>query len=315
MELIKGGIFIHKILKGLLIITMIVISISTTPNVTANSGPPVIGITILPDVCEEVYIEETDEYSIVFPNNFDILVQIDDFKTDDFGEMKGKYKTLYPFYEDIDYLIEMETGWTSYSAYYHREGLWNESFNFCGIEFGSNDDVAKMETFVLVYFDDNGDTLFMSEEIDVPSVYFYQDRESVIYFNTTTFIMETQLDPTFDPYFIFTVILILLLIVYSVVIELAVAIIFKLKTKKILLNIILINAITQIAMYIYFYLIFNPHGNSYIEHLFFYEIFVLVIEFAYLYWRFKTVISLKRLMLYVLISNIVSYALGVMRYM
>lgn len=307
----------YKYLKIILIVTIFVVVASTTTNVSANSGPPIRGIMIEPDVCEIIYSEEYEGKVTVFPNNFDILVQIDNFDNTRFGEMTDQYKKAYPFYEDIDYLKDMETGWTSFSAYYTNdeyfieEEPWGDG-PYCGIHFGDYREVKIIESIKLVYFDDNGDTLYLSDELAVPDVLFYQDRNTIIYFNTTTLTIDSRLKPTIDILFMISV---FFLILYSVVIEIIVAVIFKFRTKKILLNIILINVVTQITMYVYFYWLYNPHGHSYSEHLMFYEIFVLIVEFLYLNWRFKKTITWKRLMFYVLVSNIVSYFLGVFRYL
>ncbi len=280
--------------------------------VSANSGPPIIGINIAPDSC--VYdsaITEGSRYT--FPGNFDILVRIEDFETDNFTAMNDKYKAFYPFYEDIEYLSNLDEGWTSFSAYYEGTSSWGYRDFLCGMQFGDYRVVEKTEYIKVVYFDDDGTTLFISDEIKIPNVLFFQDRDAVIIFNTTTNQIDPHLEPYTDGYFILAVVLGGLFILFSVAIELVIALVFKLKSKKALRNIIFINIVTQAIMYVYFLLIFNSNESSYFLHLYIYEILVLFIEFGYLYWRLKP-ISWKRLALYVLISNVVSYLLGIIRY-
>jgi len=278
--------------------------------VSANSGPPVIGVTVMPDVCEE----DPDTYESIFPGNIDILVRVEDFDSDDFGPMTDKFKAFYPFYDDIEYLSNIPEGWISFSAYYTSTYRWGNSSHQCGMQFGKDEEVRSMKYLKVVYFDDSGDTLFISDEVAVPNVLFYQDMDSIIYLNTTTNTLEPHMVPRTDPYLFLVVIAILALILYSVIIEIIVAVVFKLRSKKALLNILLINFITQILMYFYFFIVFDSYEANYHMQLIIYELIVLVIEFGYLYWRLKPDITPKRIALYVFVSNLVSYLLGIVRY-
>lgn len=291
------------------VIFLLIVTLSST-EVSANSGPPVVGITISPNVCD--LDEET--YESIFPGNIDILVRVEDFDEGSFVPMTDQFKSYYPFYEDIDYLDEIPTGWTSFSAYYVKEYKWGNLAWVCGMEFGDDNLVKDMKYIRVVYFDDDGNTLFTSEDIKIPNVFFYQDMDSLIYLNTDNNTIETDIVPHTNPYLFLVVISVLALILYSVLIEVIVAVIFKLKNKKAILNILLINLVTQVVMYVYFFVIFDSFESRYYLHLFIYEIIVLIVEFAYLYWRLKPSISWKRLALYVLISNVVSYLLGLVRH-
>lgn len=299
-------------MKKLLCLFMFLFLLISMPvtKVTANSGPPIVGITIMPDVCDIDY--DTEE--IMFPGNIDILVRLEDFADEDFGPMTSKFKEFYPFYEDIDYLDSIPTGWTSFSAFYTREHKWDESIYWCGMEFADYRMVPDMEYIRVVYFDDEGNTLLLSDEIEIPNVYFYQDMDSIIYLNTTDNTIEVDMNPVTDGYFFLAVFAVLALILYSVFIEVITALVLKLRTKKALLNILLINFVTQALMYLYFFVIFDGYTDQYYLHLFIYEILVLIVEFLYLNWRLKSQFTWKRLALYVLISNIISYLLGIIRY-
>ena len=182
------------------------------------------------------------------------------------------------------------------------------------MQFGKDDQVEKMEFIKVVYFDDEGNTLSISDEIEVPTVLFYQDMDSVIYLNTTTYEVDSDLTPSMGAYYLFAMVGIFFLIIFSVVAELIIALFFKMNSSKAMINILLINFVTQILMYVYFFTIFDSNGN-YLLHLYIYEVLVLIIEFAYLYWRLKDKLSWKRLALYVLIANIASYFLGLLREM
>ena len=306
----EGGWTMKKII---MIITTLVLfmSLGASTTVSANSGPPVRGITVLPSVCT---VPEEDDMISIYEGNYDILVRIDDFDSSDFDTMSAKYQAEYPFYEDIDYLSNVPEGYISFSAYYKRDSKWGPSSYMCGVQFADKDIVKQMEDFYLIYFDDNGDTLFMSEKIDVPNVYFYQDRDSIIYFDTESLTIETDLDPFTDPYFLLYFVMIVGFILFSVIIEVVVALVFKFHSKKELLNILFINIATQALMYLYFFVIYDSHSGDYYLQLYIFEGIVLLIEFAYLYWRLKLTISWKRLAIYVVVSNVISYVLGLLRY-
>jgi len=293
-------------------VALFTMTLSISP-VSANSGPPIIGITIEPDICEEDYEAETEMERCIFPGNFDILVRTEDFDETSFSTMTDRYKEFYPFYEDIEYLDNVETGWTSFSAYYTKSHTWGPADHFCGMQFGDYKIVENMKYIKVVYFDDDGTTIHISDEIKVPNVLFFQSRDAVIYYNTSTNDLDANLKPYTSAYVVLTAIFIWIFILYSVGIELIVAFVFKFRTKKELVQIILINVITQVVMYVYFLLIFDSFESRYFTHLYIYEFLVLFIEFGYLYWRFKP-ISWKRLALYVFISNLVSYLAGIIRY-
>jgi len=280
--------------------------------VMANSGPPIIGITVRPSTCQEDFLEE--DYVSSFPGNFDILVKESDFTEEDFGPMTDTFKSFYPFYEDIQYLDNIEEGWVSFSAFYQEENAFGYADYQCGMQFGNSTLVTQTSAIKLIYFSDQGDTLYVSEEIRVPSVYFYQDRDAVISFDTDTYQVNPSLEPYTNPYLFLMVIVVVGFMAFSIVIEVVVASIFKLFTKKALLNVLLINFVTQGILYIYFYLIFDGHRHDYFNHLYMAEILIFLVEFAYLYWRLQKEFTIKRLAFYVLVSNIVSYLLGIVRY-
>ena len=95
-------------MKKMYVVTLLLLLMFTIPtvSVSANSGPPIIGITVMPDVCENDPESEEDS---MFPGNIDILVRTEDFESDDFGSMSDKYKEYYPFFDNIDYLDSMGT--------------------------------------------------------------------------------------------------------------------------------------------------------------------------------------------------------------
>jgi predicted permease len=126
--------------------------------------------------------------------------------------------------------------------------------------------------------------------------------------------MNPSLEPFTEPYLILTIIVVSGLIAYSIIIELVLAFVFQLKSKKAILNILFINFITQGLMYIYFLIIFDAYESQYFFHLYIYEAFVLIVEFLYLYWRLKPTYTWKHIALFVIVSNIVSYLLGIIRY-
>lgn len=293
-----------------LIISLLVFLVSST-NVSANSGPPVIGITVTIDVC--TYDENLETES--FEGNIDILVRKEDLGVTNFTSMNEKFKSSYPFYEDIEYFDSIPSGWASFSAHYIDEEEWRPYKYGCGMSFGDYQLVDQMKSIIVVYFLDDGKTVLMSDEIEVPNVLFYQDMDSLIYIETEANTIHSFMNPHFNGYFILTSIAIFVLMIFSIVIELIVASFFGLKNSKAMINILLVNFVTQLLMFIYFFVIFNQYQRNYTLHLFAYEILVLIVEFAYLYWRLKDQISWKKLIVYVLIANLISYFAGFIRYM
>lgn len=298
--------------RFIVLVFVLMVFLVNTKTVSANSGPPIIGITVMPTNCSEEFVD--GDYVYEFPGNFDLLVKTSEFEADAFGEMNSLYQSFYPFYEEIEYLEEIDEGWTSFSAYYQSDKHFGYGDYYCGMQFGDSRLVSQLSVIKLVYFNDLGETLYISEEIEVPSVYFFQDRDGLITFDTDTLEVFPELEPYTNPYMFLVVILVLGFILFSVVIEIVVASIFRLFTKKALLNVLLINFVTQVSMYVYFLLIFDGYEDKYFTHLFVAEVFVLGIEFAYLYWRLHKNFTWKRLALYVVISNLVSYLLGLLRY-
>jgi len=298
--------------KGLLIVLFVVLCLSTTQTTSANSGPPIIGINIEPSNCVEEYTDEDFIYD--FPGNFDILVKESDFEKDMLGEMTMLYQSFYPFYQEIAYLDNLENGWTSFSAFYQGEDHFGYSDYYCAMRFGDAKLVNQLSSIKVVYFDDAGETLFISEEIEVPSVFFFQERDAVIYFDTDALEITPSMDPYVSAYLFLTMILIGVFIAYSVVIEIVMALLFKLSTKKALLNILLINFVTQVLMYLYFIVLFDGFRSDYYTHLYIIEGVIILVEFGYLYWRLKPTFGWKHLAVYVVVSNLVSYFLGLLRY-
>jgi hypothetical protein len=286
-----------KIIKVLLIGIVLIFAFSLNP-VYANSGPPITGINIMPEQCTESF--EDNEFIPDFEGNFDIIVKKSDFEASEFSELTEQYKTFYPFYAEIDYLQDLEEGWTSFSAYYNEEESWGYADYLCGMQFGDTTTVAQLSSIKVIYFDDEGTTLFLSEEINIPSVYFFQEIDAIIHFNTETLEILPSLDPYTYPYLVFAIILILGFVLFSIIIELVVAFVLQLKTKKAILNILLINFITQGLMYIYFLVIFDAYKSQYFLHLYIFEGLILIIEFLYLHWRLKPVYSWKHIALFVL---------------
>ncbi len=268
-----------------------------------------IGITVEIDICE--YDEVNGE---TFEGNLDILVKIEDIGEDNITEINSRYKEEYPFYENIDYLQSIPSGWASFSGQYIDEESWGPADYVCGMKFGDNTLVDEVKVIKVVYFDDEGNTLFMSDEVIVPTVLFYQSRDSLLYLETETNTLHSYLEPRTNPYLLLTVILVLGLVIYSIIIELVVALVFKLKSKKALLNIFAINLVTQLVMYGYFAVFFNRTYGNYTMQLLIYEVIVIIVEYLYLKWRLKSHYSTKRLLLYAVISNVISYGLGIMRY-
>lgn len=110
------------------------------------------------------------------------------------------------------------------------------------------------------------------------------------------------------------VVLVLGSILGSVLIELVVAFVCKLNTKKALLNVLFINLITHGLSYIFYIKVVQLNPSNYTTLFLLFEVIILSVKFTYLYWLLQPRFTWKHIALYLLISQIVSYLLGILRY-
>ncbi|HAX02716.1 MAG: hypothetical protein A2Y45_04995 [Tenericutes bacterium GWC2_34_14] len=91
------------------------------------------------------------------------------------------YQDMFGHIEEIDYLNETENDWISYLAYVEGATLQYESA--CSMTFMVEPDhYQEYMSFKLVYFDDEGNTLFISDEIDNVIAYENEARYGEIQF-------------------------------------------------------------------------------------------------------------------------------------
>ncbi len=96
----------------------------------------------------------------------------------------------------------------------------------------------------------------------------------------------------------------------SILINLVVAYVCKLFTKKALLNVLFINLITHGLSYILYVQVVQLSSSNFTTIILLFELMILAVKFGYLFWRLHPRFTWKQIALYLLISQVVSYVLS-----
>lgn len=145
--------FIKLILFVLVVLMMPMLVIQATP----PAAEPGISFVIHSTECTN------DTFT---SGNFDLLVKREDVQGKISLTINTLYQTLYGDIGDIDYLQEDDSIWISYLAYVEDANMMNE--NACFISFAQGEEEYFIFNEVrLVYFSDTGETIYLSDSIDI----------------------------------------------------------------------------------------------------------------------------------------------------
>lgn len=98
--------------------------------------------------------------------NFDLLVKREDVEEKITETINPLYQTLYGHIENIIYLQEDDSIWLSYLAYVEDANMSHE--NKCFFSFAQQENEYFMFNEVkLIYFSDTGETIYVSEAIEI----------------------------------------------------------------------------------------------------------------------------------------------------
>lgn len=160
-------------LLGLTVMTLIYV-----PLVNVDATPPsaIDGITIW--INDEGCLGENP----TFNQHIDLLVLKSDVGSNIRDVKNEIYQYMFGHIDRIDYVDQINPLWVSYLAYVEGATLQYESA--CSMTFMVEpDNYRSYNSFKLVYFDDQGETLFISEEIENVIPYESEARYGEIQFN------------------------------------------------------------------------------------------------------------------------------------
>lgn len=160
--------FTKLVLLVLVVFMMPMLVVGATP----PSAEPGISFVIHSTAC-------TDESFT--GGNFDLLVKREDVEGKITSATNNIYTTMYGDIPDIAYLQEDDSIWLSYLSNVENANVANE--NACFISFAQGEDEYFMFNEVkLVYFSDTGETIYISEAIEILHPKAHEARFGEIHF-------------------------------------------------------------------------------------------------------------------------------------
>ncbi len=293
-----------KVFSILLLLYFVGINIGP---VSANSAAPKYSIVVIFEECSA----STDaEYPKV-----DVLINKDTHDSNIEENINATFKALFPDYHNYDYMNEVNSEWISYEAYYENADV---SHGPCSYELV---DVLSFDSPILeikiIHYNDQGETIFLSDIIEIIPEIDGNGISGNIIFNTTTFEITNTIrnkENYFPGYFDYILILglsywgsiflIPVLIMFSSLIETLIAVLFKFKLKMVL-TILGLNVFTQLIMF----MLFGTMNYPYAVTLIILEFFIYMFEFLVLTLMFNK-INKKKILIYVFVANTVTLLLG-----
>lgn len=116
----------------------------------------------------EIFIRTNDCINDVLEGyHLDILVQKEDVPTTLLESPNDTYLLLYGSIETIDYLEDDDPVWISYSAFVEGAKVYGAGTCYQMFAY-MNDEYKHYSRIKIVYFDDFGDTIYMSDVIEIP---------------------------------------------------------------------------------------------------------------------------------------------------
>lgn len=185
--------------KKIFLTLFLVLTLSFT-EVNAGMEPdyPGVNVRISSDECN-------NNTAYTFTGNVDLLINITDFNANLINDyISDDYKDTYPNYLNNEYLNNTE--WISYYAYYENAQVTHPTN--CSIGFSSfTDHQNDLINIKLVYFDDAGNTVYTSEELNIEHASWYQIRSGNITFIMSSYRVDNSYSVIFDNFIILLAVL------------------------------------------------------------------------------------------------------------
>ena len=163
--------------KTLIIVMMVIVTLLSIQTVYASQ----------PTNSRNLFVEYDDEE---LEGHIDLLVLKSELSGYYTSEVNMSFRQEHPNYQSYDYLDDGE--WVSFCAHIEsstcRQEYWISIFEHVNIDVLPD----VLSSIKLVYIDENGDTITISDTIEVPNERFYQERDIRLYFNTITFEFEAN---------------------------------------------------------------------------------------------------------------------------
>jgi len=178
------------------------------PVLSIQATPPSLyyGITVRPGPEEFLVFDETSN-TYYLDGNFDLLIKKSSYPSKQIlNDVSQIYQTLFPFYESIDYLNDTE--WISYLAYMkdasftlEQEEMMEPLYIFAHI----NQQYRNLKEVKVVYFDNQGQTLFITDVVALKTARFYewQSSESHLYVDMNQMTLTSHFNTHFNPFLLF----------------------------------------------------------------------------------------------------------------
>ncbi len=182
------------------------------PMMSVQATPPRLyyALSVIPEPEESLIYDEVSE-KYLLEGHFDLLVKKSDFPSHVFlDEVSPLYQELFPEYLSHEYLNGDE--WVSYLAYMKDasftidlEPLDRPMFVF-GYMSGQ---YKTLKTIKLIYFNDLGETIAISDEVTIRHARFYEWEKDSSYlaYNIETNILTSYFDAHVNPFLIFFIFL------------------------------------------------------------------------------------------------------------
>ncbi len=124
-------------------------------------------------------------------HEIDILILRSELDEEDIlTEIRPLFSTQVPNYDNLSHLNDQE--WVSYRAFY--KGGETTFSDECEYDFDLDlNDNDLFKTIKLVYYSVDGETLYTSDSITLPTSKFYQDAKALLYFDMQTYGVEERI--------------------------------------------------------------------------------------------------------------------------
>lgn len=296
-----------KFKVGIFIVSILMI-LSNIRAVDANAAAPIYLVKVAIEGCT------TDNHEDF--HNIDILINKTSYESRNILDtVNENYIYFNPNYEDYEYMNDTDMEWISYSAYYKNAEVQNDTCFISLIDVLSFD-IPVLE-IKIVYFKDLGETIHLSDVIEINPEIAGNRIEGSIYFNPDTYEIVNTIQ-IYDGYSyrildhlgafmlaVFgTILIIPALMLLSSIIEAIIAALFKFKFRMVIFVLIL-NLFTQVMMYVSFGIFTYPYLTSII----YLEISIYLFEFIVLILMFKKIDRI-RIFTFIMIANTATLILG-----
>lgn len=293
----------YKIYFAMLVVFMIILNVMP---VQANSAAPLYAIVVEIEGC-------TYENRETF-NNIDVLFDKTSYNDSNVSEtVNNDFLNYHPDYSNYDYMNDTSSNWISYGAYYKDAEI---QYDGCYLELVNSltFDLPILE-IKIVNFNDLGETIFLSEIVDINPELANSRIEGSILFNPITFEITDTMEE-YKPSSVFDNLELLVMAIFASLLFIPILILISSLTETILsiffkfnniskLSIFILNIFTQFLMYFAFSISNLPYYLS----LVIIEIVIYSIEYLILINVFKEE-SNRKILYFVIVANTATLLLG-----